>query len=364
MYLFSRYFYVWRGSVKLRMKIVKTQYHSGRLEIIWVPLGTITAGFQRDTVYREIVDIRSTNEFEFTVPWVSDRPWRGTGDSIGHFYIRVLNPLKAPSTVSSDVKLQTFLSAGPDFQFGIPCDVSVAAGEQIVPHYAPPPSESGAAKAQSNAQMFKFGEGNSVTDFKMNNQGVGEAIVSLRQLIHRAIEYPVSPGLHVPEELCAGLPGTALDSTFPNYFANMDYIGLLSALFRWRAGGMNIHAYPKTSPPATPVYKFVLDPAMNRTDAPHTPSRNLAPTVWYFPTVEPLLTMNLPFYYNYPAAPTELGMPRGNPGNFTNTPWTQFTNVNPTAPASFDDLVVLRSAAEDTTFGYLIGPPELWTFSS
>lgn len=124
---FSQFFDLWRGSLVLTMKVVKTGFHSGRLLIVFNPYAQ--AGLTvNETSYlmREVVDIRDGTEFRFVIPYVSTNqymrrtPFSATPNT-GYVNVYVLNELVAPDTVSQSVSLLFELSGGPDFELAQPC---------------------------------------------------------------------------------------------------------------------------------------------------------------------------------------------------------------------------------------------------
>lgn len=114
---------VWRGQVHYRFKFVKTEFHSGRLEIVFNPLvstNSLDPGVS-DTnesyMYRQIVDLRNCNEFTFTVPYVSPYPWLHNNEASGRIYVRVLDPLVAPANVSSSITILVEVAGADDMEF-------------------------------------------------------------------------------------------------------------------------------------------------------------------------------------------------------------------------------------------------------
>lgn len=123
----SRYFRYWRGSIVITIKIVKTQFHAGRLQIAYTPATAagIPATLDEEAyVYRDIIDVRDSDTYSFTLPYMHSAPFLNTGwisagneeVSMGTLSIRVLNPLLASSTVASSVGVLVYFSAGEDFQ--------------------------------------------------------------------------------------------------------------------------------------------------------------------------------------------------------------------------------------------------------
>jgi hypothetical protein len=112
----------WRGGMKYRFKLVKNEFHTGRLLIAFAPgLSTVTFTMaQSEYVYREIVDIRTTSEFEICVPYLDPRLWLGNNDSSGYISIFVLDVLVAPSSVPTTVGIICEACADDDMQYAQP----------------------------------------------------------------------------------------------------------------------------------------------------------------------------------------------------------------------------------------------------
>lgn len=128
----SQFFQYWRGTVKLTLKFIKTQYHSGRLQITFTPgqhynnAVNVTNG---QVAIREIVDIREQEELTLTLPWYlpykyiptngTEGTSPGVSNVMGFLDIVVLNELRAPETCSASIVVQQFWSAGDDFELQV-----------------------------------------------------------------------------------------------------------------------------------------------------------------------------------------------------------------------------------------------------
>jgi len=113
------FFRQWRGSLCFTLKFVKTEFHSGRLVVAWFPgLTTAPASLTgSEQIYKEVVDVRLNNEFEFCIPYVAIQPWMET--FTGVFGIYVLNPLRAPSTCSQTIDVLIEGAMGGDAAFAL-----------------------------------------------------------------------------------------------------------------------------------------------------------------------------------------------------------------------------------------------------
>ncbi len=117
----SRYFRNYRGGITVTLKFVKTQYHSGRVMVTFVPNFTAAATISNSTyVYREIVDLRVSREVTLTLPYMHTTPYLETSASLGKLTVLVLNPLVAPSTVSTSIDTLVYFSAAEDYEVAVP----------------------------------------------------------------------------------------------------------------------------------------------------------------------------------------------------------------------------------------------------
>jgi len=130
----------WRGSIVYTFKFVKTQFHSGRLRISFIPFyfnTTISTGVPDvSRTQKVIVDLRTSTEVSFTVPYVSSRPWMysirpeaswlGTDNAFmynavtGIVRVEVLNQLVAANSVFQSIDTIVEVSGGPDLTFAAP----------------------------------------------------------------------------------------------------------------------------------------------------------------------------------------------------------------------------------------------------
>lgn len=123
----------WRGSLVLTLKFIKTQMHSGRIQVTWIPCnlpnvtpGLITSSYNR----RAIIDIRTEDTVSLELPYLlysdyaSTTPITPTMDFSGQLDITVLNDLRAPETCSQSCKIQWFVSAGDDYEVAVPTQLS------------------------------------------------------------------------------------------------------------------------------------------------------------------------------------------------------------------------------------------------
>ncbi len=183
----SNFFSMWRGSIRFTFKIVKTEFHSGRLLVAFLPFDSNCMAVPgtpsiNDTTFlhREIVDVRYGNEFSIVIPYVSLTAYRqlfGADRMTGNVYVYVLNPLVAPATVSSSVDVLIEVGAMPDMEFACPRDVQE---EPTMVVYAQM-GEGGTCEVVDDT----IGNSAFKDDMKYSSTCMGERILSLRSLIRR-----------------------------------------------------------------------------------------------------------------------------------------------------------------------------------
>jgi len=131
----SDMFVYWRGKIMIRIDIVASQFHSGRLAFCYMPEvkitdsdPTMTTAMSSPTV---IIDLDNTanRSFEIEMPFISNRPWLGTSSpndneleksSCGTWYVFVLNQLVHPDNVPTSIVFNLYAYAGDDFALAFP----------------------------------------------------------------------------------------------------------------------------------------------------------------------------------------------------------------------------------------------------
>jgi hypothetical protein len=129
-------FRYWRGSLKFRLTVAKTAFHSGRLRITYHPgVYQYSIAKTNQNAYNWILDLSVASELEFEIPYVANVPWKEVivtafNDSVnldkekfstGHITVDVLTPLRAATdTVATNCPINMWISAGDDISFAIP----------------------------------------------------------------------------------------------------------------------------------------------------------------------------------------------------------------------------------------------------
>jgi len=181
LFYLSNFFGFYRGSMKLHIKGVKTIFHSGKLLITFTPLAATLSVTPNVTTsiysFREIVDIRESSDITLNLPYMLSRPYLKQTQNIGTVNIYVLNDLRCPETVSQDIDLMVFFTAGDDFEFQVPTSSRSGSGSNI---YTPQASseevlvDAGIAESKEQGCNTMYSE-----------LSIGEHFTSIKQLLNR-----------------------------------------------------------------------------------------------------------------------------------------------------------------------------------
>lgn len=189
----------WRGTIKVRLKVVCTKYHKGRLKISWDPIADISSvdpGLNE--AYTYILDLGESDEVTIEVPYHQALGWLRTHDNPtaenwslgtalapnaqvhnGLLAVRVFNTLEAPSVTT--VSLLAYVSAGDDFEFSNPKGNINAGTAGVV---CPTPSFF-ALQSEDISAHHCFGS-KAVPSSERYGMNFGESYLSLRKLLRRA----------------------------------------------------------------------------------------------------------------------------------------------------------------------------------
>jgi hypothetical protein len=127
----SDFFYLYSGSIDIHLKLVKTKFHSGRLQIaflpLWDPVTPIPASW--DDFWNIIWDFSEDSTISFKIPYLSNKfmtmTQRQGGTPLkdytqGVLAFRQITPLQCPDNVKQDIFLIITGEAGDDLQLAAP----------------------------------------------------------------------------------------------------------------------------------------------------------------------------------------------------------------------------------------------------
>jgi len=282
-------FKYWRGSITYTFKFVKTEFHSGRLLICFSPTSTsVPSDANIDYLYREVVDIRYSNEYTVTIPYVATTPYLPFATNSGLIFAIVQNPLVAPTTVAQSLQILVSVSAGPDFEVAVPVVNPTyqpivqlpTTGEEPATEPAIVPKFEPQALGVNEVEVMHAGTDKAIVDpvstTDINSGGlssakycIGERILSLRQLLKRFSIFYADVNINVFGTIKnwnirvrdIALPTFIAGSNITVYQANsganyvIDSISWFAPLYMFQRGSVRIKTYncdPFTT--STPSY--------------------------------------------------------------------------------------------------------------
>lgn len=386
-------FSLWRGSFVFTFKFVKTEFHSGRLIFAFEPIDP-TVNFPVTTtncnyLYKEIIDIRTSNEFTVTVPYVSVHPYMFTNGSAaaissGRVYLIIETPLKAPTNCATSIDVLVEVAAGPDFEFAVPrapALVPVTYSGGTLPNIVDPGPKKKVAAVDLPVVAQALGEEilpvstNIAPIDIINNDAnsgglapsmlcIGERIKSVRQLIKRSNLYYAADGFaatssfeFTPRLISTNSVGTLGGVSAPPVI--IDYINYFGMCYRYHRGGASIRFYSE-DPDTDISYSATLVTTATTIGFPAGVSPNTTATqggvAFGSSSAGGGVEVSIPHYQRWPF----------------NTIYEQ-TLLSSTAALTFSDSMtvrlktnvatdrprIFRQAADDFAFGYFIGVPLL-----
>lgn len=216
-------FEYWKGSLRYRFQIAASQFHKGRLKIVYDPYGTPPGGASEYNVaYTEIVDISETSDFCIDIGWGQSTPFRqhlpmvqvpgstfsgytgavppsimalNSANTLavgnGTISVYVVNELTSPNSIANnDISVLVFVSACEDFEVAAPTDFYLSqigfTGSSNLP-LAPQAMEEEMLEDTpvTDPTSIRHMGSKCPTDLLVNKIHMGETALSFRQLLHR-----------------------------------------------------------------------------------------------------------------------------------------------------------------------------------
>lgn len=250
----SSFFQRYSGGFVIKIKIVKTEFHSGRLLFAFNPYesacfeGTITYA---DTPYlhKTILDVREQNEFTIEVPYVSITPWRDTGtlstantSPYGQWAMFVLDELVAPDTVTNSVTVLVEVAGAPDLKFSVPrpnlMTPMIPAQLQMAGVFKSSESD---ANPTLNDVATVGGTMRTDSNLDVEEHCVGEVVTSMRSLLKRGGIMGYTQATSVTTQNLTVLPyAWTYTTTSPPAETEVvfDIFGILSSIYCLQRGGV------------------------------------------------------------------------------------------------------------------------------
>lgn len=374
----SSLFLQYRGSIKVKIRIAKTDYHSGRLQITFTPRTTtvntpsVTSAFYS---LREVIDIRAGNEMEFTLPYMMPSPYLPIEVPMGQLDIVVLNKLRAPDTVTQSIDLLFYYSAGEDFELAVP---GYSPNTVNWPPFSPESFGRDVATDETVVAEVIGGATVSRVDLTAAEHCVGEYFGSVRQILARFNQMWTSSAYPTGTQLaiwpfyasCQTMDGTTGATVSPKNGG--DPFSFIAPMYAYYRGGMRIQAdlaaavgsvsatlTPSQLKPNTEVIK--LSTSLNGvTGAITWPGSALTSPVGTAISDSSIgvTAFEVPYYSRFPISNVVST-------SQNNVPTLSSGSLEPTIPQSCVSLenqstpVLYRAIAEDFQFMYFVGCPPL-----
>jgi hypothetical protein len=342
----------WRGSIIYRFQVACSNFHRGRLRLVYDPIGSTGGGATPpdfSSVYTRILDISESHEFEVKVGYNQQIAWRTidpisfpqpppfspvidvTGSSIvspvfrsggdnGALAIYVLNELTRPNDQDlGSPQINVFVRAGDDFEVAAPY-------EDALTSFSPFVSESGQMEVQEGMKKITLDPiGSSVDDNSLSLTYMGETFHSFRTMMKRYNYSRSFANVAVPTTREYAL-WRIFPTNFPLYrgadpegkvYSKNTLMNWLTPCYVCRRGGIRWkYNYIYADGDASPVGRMMVDRRTSRSsaftveqlvqDIPRTSTMQSELTVRSLPTWEgaavtqlatcPTLEVEIPYY--------------------------------------------------------------------
>jgi len=383
----SNVFQYWRGSITFTFKVVKTEFHSGRILAAFFPgqgSGVAQDMAAAQYCYREIFDLRTANEFAITVPYTALTPYLRYNATCGILRLFVINPLVAPNTVAQSIEILCEANGAPDMEFAFPCP-----GRQVPIIFTP---QSGVTFNRSSRpiKLWAQGMGDNMqpgssakvetpedciagathVTLEPARYCIGERVLSIRQLIKRAgpifvntaagfgtvnniVLYP--SGNYIPK-FKTGAPITKTAGF------GIDYLSYFSTMFRYWRGATRYKVLDAATPGATMIATLdacddvIALPAYSITTNSSSNATNMNSVVTTT-QMQGGIEVEVPFYSAQHSRPVLHSC-----STFQSTPLNGETRLTISQSSGFSTaLKIYRAAGDDFSFGFFIGTVPLTT---
>lgn len=212
----SRMFNYWTGTIHLRFQVIGTQFHRGKLAVVYEPNNTAPTSDWYNTNFITIIDLSEGRDFTCSFNWqqaaqyapidrVNPNPTIGATGVIGNdscngvVHLYVVNELVTPDAVTP-VQVMVSISGGDDFQLMDPTSANdTLTFANPIDTYPPPTFAAEELVAQSAVEITPDMENapeqenimvTTTTDINIDNSNnslmyFGERVTSIRQLLKR-----------------------------------------------------------------------------------------------------------------------------------------------------------------------------------
>lgn len=197
----------WRGDIILDVEVVCTKFHKGRIKIQWDPQQYLGTGLaDANKVYTTILDIGECNKASIRIPYHQSTAWCRVGDpkssmwqfngaanigvedeDNGQLTITVMTPLMSP-VASDSVYYILSVRGAENLEYANPRQILGYNQGEVPPSFFAVQAKD---EIETESQDITFGDIGSYHPHRYD-QNMGQAIASLRTLLHRYSRYDVS----------------------------------------------------------------------------------------------------------------------------------------------------------------------------
>lgn len=385
----------WRGGLTYHFTVAKTCFQTGTLRVSFLPgvyddvptnLKTaVGAQWQVERCYQATFDLKEKNEFSFTVPFPSTRPflhcvnpWSPASSEVslknycvGTLVMDVFIPFVAPPTVASQFEIAVWVSGAKDISFANPV------APTIFPYF-----DSNVVQAQSFSQQqatnrHSGGEGQpacgqekSKGAFYASAYCTGEIVSSIKALMSRFGPFYFSNPMPTTTSIVISPYNFASplgENTSEKLFDYMDYFSFLYAFCR---GGVRFIMDPGEY--TDTVWKIGMRSSLNafypRSNIPranvvtHLPRQYVkGPSSMSLvrSSLEGFVSFEVPYYSLTHMTPVFAGEHNRHGVEESNYPLPLVTLIPRNSTPVELNIEMYRSCADDFRFMYIIGPPQV-----
>lgn len=351
--------YMWRADLVYTFKFVKTEFHTGRVSCELRPGSTsVPTATQASYCPREILDLKESDTFTVVIPYCGLTPFLTYDTSLGTIVMRVVNPLNAPSSVSSSIDVIFEVSA-QNVQFA-------GVSNRIA---APVTGDNSSWRPQGD-----LGDIVAVREKKLTLPGLssekgrdeayrfvnGEAMTSIKQLLNRMCgsRYRNS-STGFKSVIMAPFRGSGvyeLAGTLTLFPFCYDYVSTLSSLFVLSRGSIRLgtsarigNDYVASVVQSDSNANILLYSSSFNTwpnsSLPFQKDVNTGVNVLHLPHFALSHSRDCEIFFSNASSPTGFGMPQ------------TLVAINSNSTFGGADLSFYRSAGDDFQLGFFIGVP-------
>jgi len=288
--LFSKY----RGSFMFKIKLVKNEFYSGRIGVLFHPyeVGATTTTLTTDlglAYNRAIIDVRNTREFEVVCPYSSTYAFRYTNQTYGMFVLYVIDPLVCPDNLAGNIPILVEVSGCDDFEYA---DYTWSGTLPVQPYTTQ-------AAPEVPCECFTLGP-HPTPGVAADKVAIGERFTSLRQVAklfcyrQNTWSYDSTKAQYVnPFVVTFAAQPTSLATAYTQPEISGDVANLILSLYGRHFGSMRVQFWPTIGTGASKFQYGIADSAFTATQITLT---NFSFMRGWISTVDEVLDVIIPAF--------------------------------------------------------------------